>query len=334
MLLSAFFTYGSLMRGKRHFGEFLTGRLWRIYPLYLIMVLVYIGGCLVFPSMSKLPANLGAAAVYLVETLLFLPGLLPIRPLMDVSWTLSFVILFYFIAAGLAQLFRWWGLARVRRFTLLTLAALLWAFTGNVTGWWEPRTAIFWTGMALSEVIGAVTLTQARFAAAMRLSVWAAVITMLGAGLRTWMMMGRPDTGMVPFLVLRFIITSVTLCAFVWVAYFGPEWWKRLLSGPQLTRLGAASYSFYLTHGFSLKAFRYGIFPWLGDAVRLEPVFWISQIAGLALAIAIARVVYAFVELPLASMRLPFRLPAKWLSSPAPDSEDSLSSVQSGAAKA
>jgi len=299
MLLSGFFAYGSLARGKKSFGEFLRGRIWRLYPLYLIMTFVYVLGSLVFPKMSKLPADPHVATLFILQTLLFLPGLLHVKPLMDVAWTLSFVILFYFVEGAVARLFKLWGISRLSRFVLLAGASLLWAQAGDSTGWWQPRTAIFWVGMALSEAVGA--MSGERLAWATRLTAPAAVVTILGVWLRTDLMMRR-DPLIAPLAVERFMITAVTLFAFIWVAYFGPQWWKHLLSGQQLRKLGAASYSFYLTHGFAVKAFSFGIIPWLGTAARMQLVFGASQIVGLALSIAIARVVYTMVESPLSKL--------------------------------
>jgi peptidoglycan/LPS O-acetylase OafA/YrhL len=90
----------------------------------------------------------------------------------------------------------------------------------------------------------------------------------------------------------------------VWVAYFGPEWWKRALSSRHLCQLGAISYSFYLTHGFAVKAFRFGVIPWLGATAAEPVVFWTSQFAALALAVFVARVFYALLEQPLSKRTL------------------------------
>jgi len=305
MLLSGFFGYGSLMRGTRGFREFMRGRLCRLYPLYLIMVAVYVAGSILIPKMSKLPPDPQRTAVFMLETLFLLPGLLPIRPLMEVSWTLSFVVMFYFIEAALAGLFKAWGLRRETRFSIFLLAAVAWAVWGYFSGWWEPRTTAFWIGMALSEAIEGMSGQQQTWA--VRLVTPAAGVAIGGLLLRTVLMLEKPDTGVVPLMLLRTAITSATLFWFVWVAYFGPEWWKRLLSSSQLRHLGSASYSFYLTHGLAVKAFRFGIVPWLGPAAAsTEVVFWMSQVSGLWLAIVIARIVCRFVENPL----------SKWVARP------------------
>jgi exopolysaccharide production protein ExoZ len=300
MLLSAFFVYGSRMRGNKTFREFIHGRMLRLYPLYLILICTYIVGSLVFPKMSRLPAGSGAhTALFILETLLFLPGIFRIPLLMDVAWTLSFVFYFYLVEAALAHIFRRSGLSRLPRFFILITAAILWAFAGEY-GLWERRTAILWTGMALWEAVDAMSGELRAWA--VRLTTPAAIIAILGVLARTNLMLYKPTTGIVPLLVYRAGITSVTLSAFVWVVYFGPQWWKDLLSGPRLRRMGTASYSFYLTHGFALKVFKFGVIPILGPLAAAPIVFWICQITGLALSIAIARGVHLLIENPLSQL--------------------------------
>lgn len=300
MLLSSFFAYGSLRRGNRAFGEFIRGRARRIYPLYLVMNGVYILGSLAIPEMSKLPHDNVDALVFLVQTLLFLPGLLPVRPLMDVSWTLSFVVLFYFVAGGFARLFHRWPVGRPTRVALFCGAGLAWAVFGDWTFWWEPRTTMFWFGMALAEVVEAMTGDWREVA--VRLVLPAAPIVVVGVWLRTYLMFVRPETPVFTLFVWRALITATTLCAFVWVCYFGPQWWTRLLAARQLRELGVTSYSFYLTHGFAVKAFQYGVIPLMGAAAITPLVFWSSQIVGLVLAVWIARMAYRWVENPLAKL--------------------------------
>jgi peptidoglycan/LPS O-acetylase OafA/YrhL len=297
MLLSAFFAYGSRRSGTISFQDFLRRRMFRLYPLYLIMTAIYIAGSLILPRMSKLPAKLGAAALLILESIFVLPGLLPIKPIMDVAWTLSFVLYFYFIEAGVAALLSRLRSSRLTRTAILVAVAILWAAAGEGFAWWEGRTAAFWVGMALWEVVEAMMHRRKNWA--IRLSGPAAALVVIGVLARTILMLRRPDTGVIRLMLWETMITSITLSALVWVAYFGPEWWKRALSSRFLCQLGAISYSFYLVHGVAVKAFRYGVIPWLGANAAKPVVFWMSQFTGLALAIFVARAFHVLVEQPL-----------------------------------
>ncbi|MES1260979.1 MAG: acyltransferase [Acidobacteriota bacterium] len=299
MLLSGFFAYASLMRGK-HFGVFIRGRIYRLYPLYLVLVAVYVFGSILIPKMSKLPSDPLDFAIFLIGNLLFLPGLVHVRPLLDVAWTMSFIILFYFIAGGLARFFRVSGMTRPWRLLLLAVLGIVWAFVGEATDLMPVRTCIFWVGMILSEIIQGIT--GSRLVWATRLTIPAVVLSILGLCLRTHLMIVKPPTGIVPFMIVRTAITSATLFGVVWVAYYGPDWWKRILSRKQLCELGAVSYSYYLTHGFAIKIFRFVLFPHLGSYANTAVVFWSSQIVILVLSVLIARLVFVLVESPLSSL--------------------------------
>ena len=300
MMLSAFFVYGSRMRARKTLRDFLARRLWRLYPLYFLMTGIYLAGCLLIPNMSKIPPGGHNAALFVLANLLFLPGLLPIQPLMDVAWTLSFIVYFYFVEALLARVFQFAGVSRGGRIALLSACAVLWGTLCATRGWWEYRTGLFWVGMIVWEIFDGVGSKHGAWAR--RMTGPATAIVIIGAVGRTVLMIERPDTGIIPLMLWRTIITAITLSAFLWIAYFGPVWWKRVLSTGQLRRLGAASYSFYLTHGFAIKAFRFGIIPWLGSAAQINVVFWIGQLGGLIAGIAIAVAVHSWVEEPLANV--------------------------------
>ncbi len=299
MLLSGFFSYTTLMAGRKGFRAFLRGRIARLYPLYFLMTGVYLAGSVLLPQMSKIPPRPLAAVAFIASNLLFLPGVFHIEALMEVSWTMSFIVLFYFVAGAITVLFRLCRLSRVEKFLFLILSAAIWAVAGHYTGWWQPRTNILWIGMALSEAVDA--MSGARNNLATRIVALAASVALAGILLRTWLMMTRPDTGPIPIDLLRNLFTVTGLFAFAWVTHFGPDWWKRLLSANLLRQMGAASYSFYLTHGITVKIFRFGVVPLLGKAAGLPVVFWVCQILGLVMSVIVARIVFEYVENPIAA---------------------------------
>jgi peptidoglycan/LPS O-acetylase OafA/YrhL len=266
----------------------------------VFIVGVYLVGSLLIPKLSKLPSNPFDFTIFLIGNLLLIPGLLSVRPLLDVAWTMSFIIFFYFIAGGLARFFRFSGMSRPWRLLLLISIGVVWATAGDATDLVPARTCMFWVGMSLSEIIQGTT--GRRFVWATRLTVPGVALSIFGFWLRTHLMITRPPTGIVSLSLVRAAITSATLFAVVWVAYFGPDWWKRVLSMAPLCELGAVSYSYYLTHGFAIKIFRFVVLPHLGSYARTAVVFWSSQVLVLALSILIARLIYVMVESPLSSL--------------------------------
>jgi peptidoglycan/LPS O-acetylase OafA/YrhL len=300
MVLSAFFAYGSLRQGRLSFGEFLRNRVFRLYPLYAILCIIYIVGSVAIPSMSKLPDGGRALALFLVQTALILPGLLHVDPLMEVAWTLSFIVWFYFIEGAVVALFTHFRLSTKWRLLLLLTAGAVWATVGDTRAIWPPRTALFWVGMVLSESISAVRRWRTEFAR--KLIGPAVALAGISFVLRTELVLNRPDTGRIPPMLIRVLLSAVLLFCFVWIGYFGPDWWKDLLSHSRLRLLGKISYSFYLTHGFAVKAFRYGIVPQLGSLARTPAVFWACQVTGLTLAIVVAGIAFRFIENPLAKL--------------------------------
>lgn len=96
-VLSGYLIYGSLIRRPQPFGAYLLRRVQRIYPAFLAVLALYLVLSFVFPNESKLPASAGAAAVYLLQNLLLLPGLFPIEPIITVAWSLSYEFFFYLV---------------------------------------------------------------------------------------------------------------------------------------------------------------------------------------------------------------------------------------------
>jgi len=297
MLLSGFVGYRLLMSHRINFREFLVRRFWRLYPLYFVLCLLYVCGALFFPHLSRLPSDTWDAFVFIVQNLVFLPGLLQVKPLMESAWTMSYIVLFYFIEGGAVALFERFRLSRPERCAALITAGLLWALAGDAGGWWAPRTAMFWFGMAFSEFprglpsehTGAVKVTTAFLAGASFAAFW--FVTKIAAG-------SHNVTAISNDLSIT-LLSAIALCAFVWVACFGPEWWKRVLSSRILRWLGAASYSYYLTHGFTVKAFQHGVLPALGAMGSSTFVFWSSQAVGLMTSIVVALLIHHLFEQPV-----------------------------------
>ena len=298
MLLSGFFAYNARMKANNTFPEFLSGRFRRIYPLYFLICLLYVGASLAAPELSRLPADPAAAVLYILGSFLMLPPLFGQRPIYDPTWTLSYIILFYFIEEAVARLFRWAGVSRRWRFILLCCATLAWAVISEKTALWPARTIVFWLGMALSEAVGAVRDHGPKWRnTALALALPCAVFC---SGLWLISTFGGPGPASLPFPFDRLVSVPAGLMSFTVVAFFGPEWWKTALSWKYLRLLGAISYPYYMTHGFTVKLFRWVILPWLGATGSSQLLFWTSQAAGLIISVVVAFLVNISLDKQLA----------------------------------
>jgi exopolysaccharide production protein ExoZ len=299
LLLSGFFCYRTWGSSTSGYVAFLKRRLCRIYPLFLLVSLLYVTVSVFYPEMSHLPSSAEAATVYVLQTLLFLPGILPIRPLMEVAWTMSWIVLFYFLTPLISQSLVRLGWSSGQKTLALAMAALLWMAVAQATGW-PPRTAMLLFGLSLSEAFpkhagaGARPLGGAATFACLGLS-------MAAVAVRSLVLLNPDiaDRGSTDILVT--LTTAVAVGAFVWSVLRGSTGLRRLFRWTPLVWFGMVSYSFYLTHGLAIKLMRVAILPAPGYVQVPALLFWLFQALTLALAVALASAVYLLIENPIAA---------------------------------
>jgi len=241
-VLSGFLIYGSLIERVQPFGAYLLRRVARIYPAFLAVLGVYLVLSLAMPSVSKLPAGLAASAWYVLQNLLLLPGMLPIAPIIEVAWSLSYEMFYYIVmplviaVAGLRGRSRGW---RLGFFALLLALGLAAAAT-----WGGPeRLSLFLAGVLLYELLHLRLQWQPSSAwavAAMALAVGVMVLPMPGPALQAARAAG---------LCLAFGL----LCLVCFGRPQGPA--AQALCVWPLRWLGNMSYSYYLVHGLALHGF-------------------------------------------------------------------------------
>jgi exopolysaccharide production protein ExoZ len=96
--LSGYIIYGLLIEKPVRFLPFARRRVVRLYPVFTFALAVYFVADLIWLPMKPLPDSFVAAILYVGANFLMLPGLLPIVPLMDVAWSLSYELFFYLTA--------------------------------------------------------------------------------------------------------------------------------------------------------------------------------------------------------------------------------------------
>ncbi len=96
-VLSGYLIYGTLIEKRKAFGPYFARRIERIYPVFAVVTAVYLVLFFVFPSESKLPAGAGSAVLFVLQNLIFMPGLFPVQAINTVTWSLSYEMFYYLV---------------------------------------------------------------------------------------------------------------------------------------------------------------------------------------------------------------------------------------------
>lgn len=283
-VLSGQLIYSHLIRKPQPFGPYFMRRLWRIYPTFLFVFALYVLLCFALPGQNKLPAEAGPAALYLLQNLLLLPGLLPIDPLITVAWSLSYEVFYYLAMPGVI------AIAALRRRSpearMVVVSGLLLVGLAAAALWGGPvRMALFLAGVLVAEATQ--RLPRSRVGTAAALPALAAV-----AGVMALPMPGP---------ALQALRTVVLCGAFfiLCVACFGSPGTAvaRTFGFTPLRWLGNMSYAYYLIHGLTLNALFIGVAMFVppGDQT---PVALAMLLPAFVVTLAVAAALFLLLEKP------------------------------------
>jgi peptidoglycan/LPS O-acetylase OafA/YrhL len=233
-VLSGYLIYGTLVRKAPPFVGFMARRLQRIYPAFLVVFTFALAVTILVPIPHKIPSNPWHAAAYILANLALLPGLIPMVGIVDVAWSLSYEMFYYFVTAGLVL---GMGLSHTPakwRITLIALLASLFvlASCAGIPNF-PVRMMPFFAGMLLAEGLGS------RVPAWLG---WAAPLVALVVYLTDAM------PGAIGELIQT--IAFFVLCA---VCFRGAGVVSMWMIWAPLRWLGNMSYSYYLVHGFVVR---------------------------------------------------------------------------------
>jgi len=251
-VISGYLIYGIVIRKAIDYRAFAMRRIERIYPVFLAILAIYIVLALIGGGEGKLPSSRGDTMIYFAQNLLLLPGVFPIRPLITVSWSLSFEVFFYLSIPILVGALRMRGWRPGARIALIAVSALAWLPLCHALGIsLHAKIVMFAAGMivwelrALRQEPGRATQALAVAAALLSLPVayafsdWSALSAALHLG----------DWGV----FIRQGWLAVALPLVVYASYSGRGPLARFFSWQPMRWLGNMSYSYYLMHGPALK---------------------------------------------------------------------------------
>jgi peptidoglycan/LPS O-acetylase OafA/YrhL len=283
-VLSGYLIYGSLISRYQPFLTFLARRIERIYPAFTATFAVYLVLSLLLPAESKIPESAGDGALYLLQNYLLLPGLLPIRPMITVAWSLSYEMFYYLAIPVLVAALKLRGRSPAWRVTLFLFVSVscasLAAFNGG-----PVHLLMFISGILLFE-----TLNHSQ----LRVSSTAGLIALIVGLAGTLLPIAAPagKALMVSTLFVSFFI----LCLACFCTPTAPL--AQAFSWTPLRWLGNMSYSYYLVHSLALHA-GFLVLARIAPPTGAEaPMFWLLLPIMLALTLAVAAPFFLLIERP------------------------------------
>lgn len=311
-ILSGYLIYGIVMDGRFTFWRFFDRRVRRLYPTFLVVFAVYLSASLLLPTRSKLPSSWLEATPYVAANLLMLPGMLPIKPIITVAWSLSYEWFFYLllpVVVASLVIRKWPWQRRAVFFVALSAVYGGLAARGNLP---NSRLILFGAGILLWEVLHSTKVASAlrrpgEFAAAALFTLNLLAIGLYGSHIGTLDVVLEKVPG---FYAPSLFVTGFFFTLYS-IAYGG--FLSRIFSWKPLRWMGNMSYSYYLIHGITLVCI-------LAVAQRLSrtthlsaPAFLLVFVACFSATVATSGILYLSIERPLSLARSSRRVAATTL---------------------
>ncbi len=238
-VLSGYLIYGTLIKKRSFFPVYMARRVRRIYPTFAAVLFIYILLSFIFPAESKLPDDWQDKLVYIIQNLIFLPGMFHIEPIITVAWSLSYEVFYYLLIPVLISVFAmrvWLPVYRAIFFGVLSLLLFIYFFHNEG----PIRLLMFISGILLYE-----TISSDRIKRILPLGLFALALS--AVAMVVFQALGFDDRYRIAALYVLFFI-------FCLECLVSPGVTNRLFSWSPLRWLGNMSYSYYLIHGLALKA--------------------------------------------------------------------------------
>jgi peptidoglycan/LPS O-acetylase OafA/YrhL len=288
-VLSGYLIYAAALKPNLSYSRFLKRRIHRIYPTFLVVLAFYLVISYLAPERSRIPSEIGPAAVYLLQNIALLPGLFPIVPIITVAWSLSYEFAYYLFTPALTFLtgMRTWSSRQ--RIAFITGLASLYVVAAGL-GWFpHPRMAVFAGGMLLYEFGKGSTKLRPLGEAFATVAFIAALII----GGMLFETEGMLMNGAIQQTV-RAVVLGVGSTLFIYYAIQFNGILYRMFSWTPLRYWGNISYSYYLVHGLILHA----MVPLMPN--RQDPViYWAMLPVAVGVTIVGSAMLYLAVERPL-----------------------------------
>ncbi|MEO6655262.1 MAG: acyltransferase [Pyrinomonadaceae bacterium] len=296
-VLSGYLIYGSIIKKSRPYISFIKRRIERIYPTFLFVFAIYLILSIFFPAKNKIPADLSAAIVYVLENLLLLPGLFNIEPLITVAWSLSYEFFYYLfipVVVGVFGLRRWSSSARIVFFFILAAAII----AGPQIGVPLPfRMIMFISGVLLYETmhVGCVRIEREP-----RSDRWVIIFVLITFPLIYALSDGE---AFLPFGLednlaqhLRIVVLSVGFFFLSLACFSYKSTLSRVFAWTPLRWLGNISYSYYLIHGLTIQSLSMIVVNAINGRTFAPIMFWLVLPVVFGITLTTSALLFILVE--------------------------------------
>ncbi len=297
LLITSYYVYRRFDSGQDTLWRpFLKRRLFRILPLYWTILTVYVVCSIGLQVYAKVPGASGMAIRKIAANALMIAPLLGDRAIITASWTLTYILLAYCTVPGFASLAS--GRTGRARIGLILAAGCLWQTGTFLYDGFSPCGIMIPAGLLVWEARKSAAF-QRRLA---RLGE-AGTLAILAAGLSLKV---TADSGRIPLEhhladilgQIAFVAGIGAFCAYRF-SREGPI--NRLLMRPLPNRLGNMSFSYYLCHGAAIAVAVRVCGAFLPPDWHYVRFFCLLPLAY-AISIAVAAVIFEFVEAPLSRL--------------------------------
>lgn len=301
-VISGFLIYKACIHKPLNLLSYTARRFERIYPTFLVVLVLYITVMLLLPSSNKLPATIMGKVFYVACNLLLLPGMLDIIPIITVAWSLSYEAFFYALAplAVITMKMRTWRSTYRVAFFVTVFAVMTMAADSGYFG--HYRATMFLGGMLLYEIKYHQTSPAIQLPKGITADSIALVLLVLGTAMFTFLGTTRSliegtVLNYIPpyakFPIINFVFTNL-----VYRCLFTKGQIVRIFSYSPLRWLGNMSYSYYLFHGFALQIFFKLVTPLIPEFAHATWLYLALLLPAFVTSIALSIPLYLFVERP------------------------------------
>jgi len=308
--LSGFLIYGALIRREIHFFKFMRRRYERIYPVFLVVFALYLILSASLSSENKIHGTPVQALLYVGANLLLLPGIFSISPIITVAWSLSYEMFFYLVIPLLLILGRmshWTRTHRVVFFLGLTAACIAFSFYVPTK---QIQLLMFVAGVLLYEAIAS---RWVRPRLEWRGEVFSILVFLVGlvitylADTHPWSLPFLPHVQESAatandsrFILSLYHLLAASVSCFLLILYTlaNEGMLKKFFSWQPLRHLGNMSYSYYLIHALTLKAFAFVAYRVVPPSHTSSLFFLIVAFAGFLGTLVTSTMLFHFVEMP------------------------------------